>query len=413
VIARDRVAVLYSQGAAGPREIVNAGSCVGCELVLVLDETDPDSIAAAPLLTDVECFRHSAAEPSILTAELVRRRVEGVVTFSERLVDMTARVSAVLGVPGHEPDVARTLTNKLAQRQALNDAGVSVTRFASLGPGTWRDALDSVGLPAVIKPAVSSGSRGVVRAQIADDVRASAERGRWDDELLIEEFLGVGRHPASDALGDYVSVESLSIDGNICHFFICDKLPIDEWFRETGVVGPTHLAEALRRDIERLVTDALGALRVRDGIFHTEVKLSSSGPRVIEVNGRLGGSVQRVLDLLRLGQPVAYALWVALGQRPPCGDFDPSERKVAARVFVLPPKDAATVVAMPPMRALRAIPAVVSVTQHAAPGSRLRFEDGSQARVLTVELVAPDLPDLLDGIDAVRAVAGQLTEYAS
>ena len=36
---------------------------------------------------------------------------------------------------------------------------------------------------------------------------------------------------------------------------------------------------------------AIKALGVRVGFLHTEIKLTPDGPRIIEVNGRLGGSV--------------------------------------------------------------------------------------------------------------------------
>ena len=60
-----------------------------------------------------------------------------------------------------------------------------------------------------------------------------------------------------------------------------------------------------------LATAALRALGVRTGGFHTEIKLTPDGPRVIEVNGRLGGGVPEMLlqasgeSLMRLSMRVA------------------------------------------------------------------------------------------------------------
>ena len=44
-----------------------------------------------------------------------------------------------------------------------------------------------------------------------------------------------------------------------------------------------------------VATAALHALGVRTGGFHTEIKLTPDGPRVIEVNGRIGGGVPEML----------------------------------------------------------------------------------------------------------------------
>ena len=58
------------------------------------------------------------------------------------------------------------------------------------------------------------------------------------------------------------------------------------------------------------------------GLTHTELKLTASGPRIIEINGRLTGHMNLTtrstlgIDLVRLGG------LLALGERPGTGPLD-------------------------------------------------------------------------------------------
>ena len=88
----------------------------------------------------------------------------------------------------------------------------------------------------------------------------------------------------------------------------------------------------------RLVRDALEAVGHDHGLSHTEVKLTPNGPRIVEINPRLGGNyiaelVERVtgIDLL------AAQIDLALGRRP---DFAgrPTGIRSAAIKFLIPPR---------------------------------------------------------------------------
>ena len=80
---------------------------------------------------------------------------------------------------------------------------------------------------------------------------------------------------------------------------------------KTGQFVPATLSPALAAEVTALTGSALDALGVRDGVTHTEVKLTRAGPRIIEVNGRLGGYVGDIVrrasgyDLLRAAIQVA------------------------------------------------------------------------------------------------------------
>jgi biotin carboxylase len=100
--------------------------------------------------------------------------VHGVLAVGDRPTVAAAYAALLLGRPGHPPDAARTARDKRLTRARFRAAGLPT-------PTTWtlsRDAdprslAAALPYPVVIKPAVLSGSRGVVRADTpAEDVPA-------------------------------------------------------------------------------------------------------------------------------------------------------------------------------------------------------------------------------------------------
>ncbi|MCC5335134.1 ATP-grasp domain-containing protein, partial [Staphylococcus aureus] len=62
-------------------------------------------------------------------------------------------------------------------------------------------------------------------------------------------------------------------------------------FRESGYIIPTSLEQEKVSEIESVATEALKALGVNNIVTHTEIKFTSEGPKIIEINGRPGGTV--------------------------------------------------------------------------------------------------------------------------
>jgi hypothetical protein len=85
-------------------------------------------------------------------------------------------------------------------------------------------------------------------------------------------------------------------------------------FEVFGAFMPSDLAPAERVGVLDVASRALQALRIRHGLLHTEIKMTPEGPRIIEINGRLGGSISGLVS--RLGGPSMFvmAMRLALGQ---------------------------------------------------------------------------------------------------
>ncbi|MEU3261523.1 hypothetical protein ABZ663_26615 [Streptomyces albidoflavus] len=239
----------------------------------------------------------------------------GIVTFSESMLPSTGTLAALLGLTYHDAETLTRLTDKAAQRRALRRAGVdATTQWPLRGVQDWERAVASVGLPAVLKPIWGGGSRDTHRVDDPDAGRAVLDallRRDPKSGYVLESLLrGTGEAP----FGDYVSVESLVFDSVPQHLAVTGKFPLAPPFRETGQFWPAALDDTARSEITELTTAALRAVGVTSGITHTEIKLTLDGPRIIEVNGRLGGHINELalracgVDMVRLACRLALGL---------------------------------------------------------------------------------------------------------
>jgi len=178
-------------------------------------------------------------------------------------------------------------------------------------------ALDRLGLPAVAKPVTGEGSRNTMPLLDRSDAATLGPLLDQERHLLVEPML-LGA-PVPTPFGDYVSVETVVVAGERHHLAVTGKFRLAPPFRESGQFWPARLDPAGSARVVRLVDDALQAIGVSTGLTHTEVKLTSEGPRVLEVNGRVGGHIAELSR--RAGGPdlVRLAVSVARGQRPVVG----------------------------------------------------------------------------------------------
>jgi biotin carboxylase len=358
-----------------------------CEPVFVFDSTDARIAEAVPLLSLFgPAVDGAGLEPREIADRLAELDVAGVTTFSETCIQWASAVATELGLPFHDVEVARALTDKSIQRPLLTRAGVGgpVESVGIQDLARLEDAVRELGLPCVLKPAHGAGSRMTFCIETPEDLEAvvALVRGRSpDEEFVLERRIVGSAHPAAEWLTDYVSVESATCGGETRHFCISDRLRPDWPARETGLVVPSALPAATRAAVEDVATAALNAIGVTTGITHTEVKLTLPVPTVIEVNGRLGGDVGRLLARASGYDAVAAAFQLALGR--PVGT-EPRFRTVAASYFPNAPAGAGRVHALPALSDVRAVAGVWMASPARQPGDSVSWVNGEADRLYDI-----------------------------
>ncbi len=196
--------------------------------------------------------------------------------------------------------------------------------------------------------------------------------------------------PPSANFADYLSVESVVVDGTINHVAVTGRMYQVEPFRETGLIIPSDFDPSVTDAVLDLASKAISALGVRTGCFHTEIKVTNNGLRVIEVNGRIGGFVAEVLALAAPGVNFfEISQRVALGESLEFPQVVPTEG-VGYVIVEQPPLWATSVESVDGLDRLAEYPGVASVFLSRQPGDPVDWRKGSHEYVWSVLGNAPD-----------------------
>jgi biotin carboxylase len=354
------IIVVLGMGSPSPARIIRAAMPSGVVFAAVRNTVGTSTAALAASLAPF--LEIDPDEPCNGDSALRAYRPIGITTFSESALRVTADLAVALGLPYHSADTVTRLTRKDRQRARLADAGVDHTRSVIV---TSRAALGAAitGDPVVVKPVQGQGSLHTYLIQTIDDVPADLPVG-VGLPFIVEEFLsGRDEHP----FGDYVSVETVSIDGRARVLGVTGKLAQLPPFRETGQFVPSHLDQADKQLVADLATRAVEALGMTCGLAHTEIKLTQNGPRIIEVNGRLGGHIDELYARAFGVDLLAIELAVAAGTTPEV------RRKPTGDVFYqhsnLGPAQGGSFVSVSGAQAVRALPGVTGYRAFVAPGT--------------------------------------------
>jgi biotin carboxylase len=334
-----RVLVLSHTTGYQLRAFNDAGEALGVELVFATDRChrldDPwQDRAIAVRFYDVE---HSVDAIVRRARELP---IDGILAVGDRPVVLASHAAAALGVRWHSVAGAASSTDKRRSRAALAAAGLPSPRFAisdsgsriegrgsrigdtgsriedrgsrigdtgpgiqDQGPGIQDQGFE---FPVVVKPVGLSGSRGVIRANNAEELAEAwariaallarpairAARAGLEDQILVEEYID----------GREFALEGVLTEGRLRTFAIFDKPDplVGPFFEETIYVTPSREPAAIQVQIEEHVARAARALGLHHGPVHAECRVTQEGKiYVLEVAARpIGGLCSRVLSFV-------------------------------------------------------------------------------------------------------------------
>jgi biotin carboxylase len=288
-------------------------------------ETDTND--AGLLLTEIE--RLHANDP-----------FDGVLTSCDYYLHTVALAAEHLGLPGAGAATIKVAGSKHLMREAMRRAGLpgpdfAVVTSAERASGEAR----RIGYPLVAKPVDLCASQSVSLVRDDDELSKAFEaivaiernaRGqRRDPIVLLEAYLE----------GPEFSVETVTWSGRTKVVGITDKsLAGDPYFVESGHMFPADLRAADADALATCAVEALVAVGYDTGVAHVEVKLTRDGPRVVEINTRVGGNW--IAELVRRvrGQNLLNAMInCALGQ-PWTEEVRPTGIRSAAIQFLLSPE---------------------------------------------------------------------------
>ncbi len=251
--------------------------------------------------------------------------VDGVMTYWEDSVTVVARVAAALGLPGNSPSAVDAARSKIRMREVSTRLGLPTPRAQRVRSlDELYAAAAQIGFPAVVKPEFGASAIGCVRVDSFDSlpglyrlvrevVRPETDViFRAGNDLVLEEYLD----------GVEFDVDLVMQDGACVFSSVSQNWPTAEpSLQETGLhCPPTHGRRAVRRLVDFSVR-TVQAFGLGRGVLHVEGKCTSRGPRIVEVNTRMGGGrihqiVEAVWGVDLIEAQVRSSLDLGQAQRP-------------------------------------------------------------------------------------------------
>jgi biotin carboxylase len=260
---------------------------------------DGVAVAWLPVPVTGDADADAAARVSALAEAGIRP--DGVVTFWETSIGVASRVAVLLGLPGNPPDAIDAARSKVRTRELSTALGLPTPRARRVRSlDELFAASNYVGFPAVVKPEFGASAVGCIRvddveslpkvySMVRDAISATdVVDFRAGNDLLLEQYLD----------GVEFDVDLIMHDGACVFSSASQNWPTAEpSFQETGLHCPP---DHNHREVDRLVDLSIETAKrfgLHRGVLHIEGKCTTRGPRIIEVNARMGGG--RVAEIVR------------------------------------------------------------------------------------------------------------------
>lgn len=394
-------AVLFIGAGRDQHSAIVRARALGHRVIAVDDDPDAPGLAHADIaeLTDVDA-------PDDVEGVARRHDVDALVTVAQdRAVPVVAAVAERLGLPSLGPDVAHRFTHKLAMRRTFAEEGLPQPEFAAVrNLAEGRAAIDTVGLPAVLKPADAEGQRGLFRIEEPGDLEShlhAALAKSSSREALLEQLVeGTEMNAVVVALGGAARLVSLS-----------DRLrPEHVGFGVARAhLHPARIHSDQLSAAERTAERGASVLGLREGIGVVQlVATPEGGISVLGAAARVPGGQLAELVRHAVGiDLIELALRFALGQEILQEDALPRRSEpVSIRYLTAAPGQLPTgrVARLGPLGPVLSAEGVLAAETYLSPGDVVRPLRTAADRYGHVIATGPTTLEALDNADRAAAL---------
>lgn len=262
----------------------------------------------------IEFFKWDDNDQNILDSLLMlhkKYRLDGIVPNIERLFSVNGKFIEKAGFIGPSLSAIEFGIDKYKLRKVLNESGANPV-FAKICTNITevKNVFRKLNGSMIMKPNFGMGSIEIHQINKENDIEeyytSIMKSGLSNGGVLCEEFLK----------GKEISVEGFSFNKEVTIVTLTDKL-IDEEFQEIGHTQPAIISKEEYKQIYDLVEKIINIIDYKMGLFHLELKLTSHGPAVVEINTRWGGDqIYRLVEYTTGNNLISIAFDLAMNIKP-------------------------------------------------------------------------------------------------
>lgn len=340
-------------------------------------------------------------------AEKAGIQFDAVFSPYENMMCVVGAVAEIMNLPGNPTAAYQTARHKHNAREALRKAGLATPESylltaASDIPG----AIEKVGFPMIVKPLAGAGSQGVYIAHTKEDVEGTYAKlvaeitnnkflafnpGLGGIDVVCEEFL----------VGDEVDVDFLLTPGTSEPVYcrVSDDGPTTPpYFVENRENSPSILSQDAQQQLKDYALQVLKAFGFTIGCFHVECMWTKKGPRLIEVNPRMGGGPVPQFHMDVHGCDIYSEFYLALCNIP-INPNVPDTRICTLVSYWIATPTTGVLEDLSYIDVIKAHPNYVSVAPNFQPGAKVKGVDKSIPDVLAAYMLK--YPPSMEPADAI------------
>jgi biotin carboxylase len=262
-----------------------------------------------------ESYYYSTTDVPAILALSKRLQIDGILSFNSDVSAYTsAVVSKALNLPGNDPEVINTLTQKSLFRQFLRDNHFNAPEFFSIdSKHELVERLSDISFPVIVKPVDLSGSKGVVKVSNREDLFSAAEnalRISRSHKAIVEEFI--------EAKGGQLHGDGFVKEGELVFACLGDHhygALMNNYVPYSTTIPSRHSSEEIQRVMQE-VSRFVSVSGLRNCGINIEVRISAKDDKVyiMEIGPRNGGNfIPRVIEYATGFDFDSAALEAALG----------------------------------------------------------------------------------------------------
>ncbi|XP_076088640.1 carnosine synthase 1-like [Mytilus galloprovincialis] len=342
---QDKTVLVIGAGGFSKMFIWDSYKSFGINVVLVDPDDSTCAASKASHFIQYNFLDHKHDEDhATYIIKLLKERglaVDGCVTFWEDCGPLAATVCETLKLNGPGKQAAQIAKMKSWTQNVLRTKTGDIPHFPRTYLYTSKchpvksesdidKAIDHVGIPAVLKLEYGSSAVGVkpVRdriectntyQQIKNHLRSEADHpgiglGYGNDVMLMENIDGTEH-----------DVDVVIFQRQLITAFVSDNGPARNGsYTETTALMPTCLPLDRKGQLIIAAYQCCTEIGLVDGVFNVEMKMTNTGPKLIEINARMGGFYLRDWIKTCYGHDILlYAFMISLGIRPVINKHEP------------------------------------------------------------------------------------------
>lgn len=304
----------------GKKLLVMGGTLISCEIIqaarrmgiyTVVADYNPPEKSPGKRMAD-EHFLVNVTDVQATVNLVKREKIDGIlVGFNDMLLPYYAQVCSITGLPAYgTKEQFEMFINKNRYKTFCREYGIPTVDEYEIDLNDFNNTAKYIRYPVLVKPADSSGARGITICESTDQLRSAYEKAKKfskTGKILVERYLR----------GREVTVNWLFQDGN--YYFTCAgnrhvkqnqdgviPLPV-------GYTYPASITEDYYRDIGPKAKEMFRAAGLKNGMMFMQCKVEENECVVYDIGYRLTGTMEyKNLSAVCGYNPIEMMIYFAL-----------------------------------------------------------------------------------------------------